>query len=212
MPAQSDEGELIERLQSGDRSAASDQFAAHRQRLKRMVALRMDRRLNGRIDASDVVQEAYLDAARRLDEYLQDPVIPFFLWLRLLTIQKLAELHRRHLGTKARDAGREISLYAGPVPQAESRILAEKLVGRLSSPSSRAMRDERKLRLQEALDQLDPLDQEVIALRHFERLSNKEVAQVMELSISGASSRYVRAMLKLKQLLAKYAEYEEGPL
>jgi RNA polymerase sigma-70 factor (ECF subfamily) len=212
MPAQSDEGELIERLQSGDRSAVSDQFAANRQRLKRMVALRMDRRLNGRIDASDVIQEAYLDAARRLDEYVQNPVIPFFLWLRLLTIQKLAELHRRHLGTKARDAGRDISLYSGPVPQAESRILAEKLVGRLSSPSSRAMRDERKLRLQEALDQLDPLDREVIALRHFERLSNKEVAQVMELSISGASSRYVRAMLKLKQLLAKYAEYEEGPL
>jgi RNA polymerase sigma-70 factor (ECF subfamily) len=176
-----------------------------------MVQLRLDRRLAGRIDASDVIQEAYLDATRRLAEYLASPTIPFFIWLRLLTIQKVAELHRRHLGTKARDAAREISLHGGSLPEAESKLLAAKLVDRLSSPSGRAMRAEMKARLQEALDQLDPLDREVIALRHFEKLSNKEVAQVMELSISGASSRYVRAMMKLKQLLAKYAEYEEGP-
>lgn len=210
MPAESNEGELVERLGSGDRSAVSEQLAAHRPRLKRLISLRMDPRLAGRIDASDVIQDAYLDATRRLEEYLANPSIPFFIWLRLLTVQKLAELHRRHIGTKARDATREISLHGGPVPLAESKLLAATLVGRLSSPSGRAMRAELKLRLQEALDHLDPLDREVIALRHFEKLSNKEVAQVMDLSISGASSRYVRAMLKLKELLSQYPEFEEG--
>jgi RNA polymerase sigma-70 factor (ECF subfamily) len=185
-------------------------FAAHRPRLKRMVRLRMDRRVNGRLDASDVIQDAFLDATRRLDEYLQNPSIPYFIWLRLLTLQKLAEMHRRHLGTKARDAWREISISGGPIPQAESKVLAEKLIDCVSSPSGRAMREELKARLAEALDQLDAFDREVIALRHFERLSNKEVAKVMELSISGASSRYVRAMLKLKQLLCQYPEFEEG--
>jgi RNA polymerase sigma-70 factor (ECF subfamily) len=210
MPEEPNDSDLARRLQSGDRSAVSEQLAAHRPRLKRMVQLRMDRRLAGRIDASDVIQEAYLDATRRLDEYLTNPAIPFFIWLRLLTIQKVAELHRRHLGTKARDAAREISLYGGSVPQAESQMLAAKLIDRVSSPSDRAMRVEMKIRLQEALDQLDPIDREVIALRHFEKLSNAEVVQVTGLSISGASSRYVRAMQRLKQLLRQYPDFEEG--
>jgi RNA polymerase sigma-70 factor (ECF subfamily) len=168
----------------------------------------MDRRLRGRIDASDVIQEAYLDATRRLAEYVQNPSLPFFIWLRLLTLQKLAELHRRHLGTKARDAAREISIHGGAIPQAESKLLVETLIGHLSSPSARAMRAELKRFLQEALDQLDPLDREVIALRHFEKLSNQEVAQVTHLSISGASSRYLRAIQRLKALLVQHPEFE----
>ena len=210
MPAGSDEGEIVRRLHSGDSSAVAEAFALHRPRLKRMVRLRLDRRLAGRLDASDVIQDAFLDATRRFAEYTQNSSLPFFIWLRLLTIQKLAELHRRHLGTKARDAAREISLHGGPVPQAESQMLAAKLVDRVSSPSGRVARAEMKARLQEALDQLDPLDREVIALRHFEKLSNKEIAHATELSISGASSRYVRAMLKLKQLLSQFPEFEEG--
>lgn len=173
----------------------------HRARLRRMVALRMDRRLQGRIDPSDVIQESYIDAARRLPEYAKNSTMPFFLWLRFLTGQRLLEQHRRHLGAKARDAGREISLYRGAFPETTTADLAAYFLGKLSSPSQAAIRVEQKIRLQEALNTLEPLDREILALRHFEQLSNGEAAQVLELDKSAASKRYTRALVKLKDIL-----------
>ena len=167
-----------------------------------MVALRLDRRLQGRVDPSDVIQEACLDAARRLPEYHQNPTMPFFLWLRLLAGQRLVDEHRRHLGAAARDAGREISLYRGALPETTSAALAAQLLGRLTTPSQAAMRAERKIRLQEALNSLDPIDREVLALRHFEQLSNGEAAAVLGLDKSAASKRYARALIRLKEILA----------
>jgi RNA polymerase sigma-70 factor (ECF subfamily) len=175
----------------------------HRARLRKLVALRLDPRLQGRVDPSDVIQEAYLDAARRLPEYEQEPQrMPFYLWLRFLVGQRIFELHRRHLGAQARNVGREISLYRGPMPEASSAAIAAQLIGRQTSPSQAAVRAERKLRLQEALNQMDPIDREVLVLRHYEQLTNSETALVLGLDKSAASKRYARALIRLKDLLA----------
>jgi RNA polymerase sigma-70 factor (ECF subfamily) len=168
-----------------------------------MVALRLDPRLQGRIDPSDVIQEAFLEASVRLPEYLRQADVPFFLWLRFLTGQKLVTLHRPHLGARMRDAGREVSLYRGRLPETSSAALAAQLLGHDPRPSEAAVRAERKLRLQAALNSMDPLDREVLALRHFEQLSNAETAQVLGLQESAASKRYVRALKKLKGILTR---------
>jgi RNA polymerase sigma-70 factor (ECF subfamily) len=199
--ARDDSDELLRRLHAGDAQAATDLFEHYRGRLRRMVQLRLDRRLQGRVDASDVLQEAFLDLARRVPEYAASPAMPFFLWLRLLTGQRLLMIHRTHLGTQMRDAGQEVSLYRGALPQASSVSLAAQLLGRMTSPSVAAVRAELQLGLQEALNSMDPLDREVLTLRHFEELSNSEVAAVLGLQKSAASNRYVRALKRLKEVL-----------
>jgi RNA polymerase sigma-70 factor (ECF subfamily) len=198
----SENGDLVRRAAAGDEAALAQLFGHYRQRLRQMVRLRLDRRLQGRLDPSDVVQEAYLDIARRLPEYAANPTMPFFLWLRSLTGQKLIDLHRRHLGAKMRDAGQEVSLYRGALPQASSVSLAAQLLGRLTSASRAAIRAETQIRVQEALNTMDPLDREVLILRHFEILTNEETAQVLGIKKSAASNRYIRALKRLKDILA----------
>src|SRR5262249_8170438 len=117
--------------------------------------------------------------------------------------QRILELHRRHLGAQARDAGREVSLYRGPMPEATSAAIAAQLIGRLTTPSQAAIRAERKLRLQEALNRLDPIDREVLVLPHYQQLTNSEAALVLDLDKSAASKRYARALIRLKNLLAE---------
>ena len=183
-----------------------ERFAAmleeYRPRLRRMVTLRLDPRLHGRIDPSDVIQETYLEASARLAEYLHKPTMPFFLWLRFLAGQKLVTLHRHHLGRQMRDAGREVSLYRGRLPEASSAALAAQLLGHEPRPSEAAVRAELKIRLQEALNSMDPLDREILALRHFEQLSLAETAQVLKLTESGACRRHMRALKRLKEMLS----------
>jgi RNA polymerase sigma-70 factor (ECF subfamily) len=193
--------DLIDRAVQGDQAAWGALLARHRDRLRRMVALRLDRRLQGRVDASDIIQEAMLDASHRLADYRQNPSMPFFLWLRYLTGQRLLEQHRRHIGAQGRDVGREISLYRGAMPEATTAALALQLLGRHTSPSQAAQRAERKIRLQEALNSLEAVDREILALRHFEHLSNGETAQVLGLDKSAASKRYARALIRLKDVL-----------
>jgi RNA polymerase sigma-70 factor (ECF subfamily) len=166
-----------------------------------MVALRLDRRLQGRIDPSDVIQDAYVDAARRLPEYAKKPSMPFFLWLRFLTGQRVMEQHRRHLGAQARDAAREVPIYHDFCPETTTAHLADHFLGNLTTPSEAAVRVEQKLRLQEALDALEPIDREILALRHFEQLSNKEAATVLGVEESAAHKRYTRALVRLKDVL-----------
>jgi RNA polymerase sigma-70 factor (ECF subfamily) len=198
----SDEGRLLASAAAGDPEGWRALFDRDRERLRRMVALRMDRRLQGRVDPSDVIQEAHLEAMTRLPEYLRQSKLPFFLWLRLIVGQRLTLLHRRHLGAHARDAGREIGLYQGALPEATSAALAARLLGHLTQPSKAAIRAERKIRIQTALNAMEPLDREILALRHFEQLTNGEAAQAMGLSKSTASKRYVRALERLKEILA----------
>jgi RNA polymerase sigma-70 factor (ECF subfamily) len=168
-----------------------------------MVVLRADPRMKGRIDPSDVLQDAYLEAVRRLPEYLRDPAVPFFLWLRFLVGTRLNKLHRRHLGARMRDAGREVSLFRGFFPAASSAVLATHLLGRECRPSEAMHRVEQRLLLQASLDRLDPLDREVLALRHFEQLSTTETAGVLGISPAAASKRYVRALGRLRNVLAR---------
>jgi RNA polymerase sigma-70 factor (ECF subfamily) len=193
---------LMERARAGDPQALNEIFARHRVRLRRMVEMRLDRRLQARIDASDVIQDAYLEVARRLQEYLRNPGLPLFLWLRLVVGERLATLHRHHLGTQMRDAGLEVSLYREALPMASSAALAAQLLGKHTSPTQAAIRAERILQVQEALNTLSPLDREVLALRHFEQLTRTETAQVLGIEEAAAAKRYIRALKRLKGLLA----------
>ena len=178
-------------------------LATHRGRLRRMVTLRLDRRLRGRIDPSDVIQEAYLEATGRRDDYeQQDDPMPPFLWLRFLVLQQLQIAYRKQLGTKARDVGREVSMHAVAPQGTTSAALAERLLGRESRASEAAIRAERKRRLQESLDAMDPVDREILALRHFEQLTNRECAQVLGLNESAATKRHLRALARLKDTLS----------
>lgn len=194
--------ELLARARAGDPAALNEVFARHRERLRRMVEMRLDRRLQARLDPSDVIQEAYLEVAQRLGEYLRDPKLPLFLWLRLVVGERLLRLHRQHLGAQMRDAGREVSLYREALPAASSAALAAQLVGQYTSPTQAAVRAERMLRLQEALNTLDPLDREILSLRNFEELTRAEIAQVLGIEEAAAAKRYVRALRRLKALLA----------
>ncbi len=194
---------LIERLRGapeGDPSVWEGILEQNRDRLRKFIQLRMSRRLAGRVDPSDVIQEAYLEASRTLDTYLQEPVLPVFLWLRHITGRKLTDVHRKHLGAQMRSAAREVSLWQG-VPEATSELLAAHLLGKLTAPSQAAMQAELQVRLQHALDSLEPLDREILTLRHFEQLSNAEAARVLELGESAASKRYVRALERLRDVL-----------
>jgi RNA polymerase sigma-70 factor (ECF subfamily) len=189
------------RLRAGDPAAAGELFAAYRDRLKKMVKLRLDRRVQGRLDASDVLQEAFLDVQRKAADFARRPDLPVYLWLRLVTSERLLILHRHHLGAQMRDASQEVSLCRGGLPAASTHSLANLLLGRLTSPTQAAIRAERQLRLQEALNGMDQLDREILALRHFEELGNSEAATVLGLSKTAASNRYIRALKRLKEIL-----------
>lgn len=191
----------LELARGGDQAAMAELFDQYRTRLRQMVKLRLDRRLQGRVDPSDVLQDAYLEASQRLAAYSTKEGLPFFLWLRLVVGQKLTDLHRHHLGVQRRDAGRDVSIYRGAMPEATSFALAAQLLGKMTTPSLAAMRTESKLKIQEALNSMDSIDREVLTLRHFEMLTNAETAQVLELSPAAASNRYVRALKRMKQIL-----------
>jgi RNA polymerase sigma-70 factor (ECF subfamily) len=206
----SDTLDLLHRARAGDQQALNEIFSRHRDRLRRMVQMRLDWRLQARIDGSDVIQEAFLEAATRLDEYVQNPSMPLFLWLRFLVGERLMILHRRHLGAQMRDARREVSLYRDALPEASSAALAARLLGRETSPTQAAVRAERMLRLQEALNTIDPLDREVLTLRHFEQLTRTETAQVLGIAEPAAAKRYVRALKRLKEILAAMPGGMEG--
>lgn len=201
MPAEgeADVVQLLERVRGGDQPALAELYARHRDKLRRMVQLRLDHRLAGRVSPSDVLQEAYIDAVKRIDHYFEKPDQSFFGWLRLVVGQRLADVHREHLAQK-RDVGNEVPIHRGP-PGADSACLAACLLGDGTSPSHAAARTESFSRLEEALNQMDPLDREVLALRHFEELSNSDTAAILGIQSAAASKRYVRALARLKQIL-----------
>lgn len=195
--------EMLRRAAAGDAKALEVIFEDHRQRLRRMVQLRISPLLRGRIDASDVVQESFLDAWKRLDEYIEKPTLPFFLWLRFLARQRLFALHRHHAGVRARDPRREVALYDGAIPEASSEALASQLLGRLPSPSEALAQVELQMQLQEGLDGLDPDEREILAMRHFEQLTGAEAARELGITETAAAKRYLRALRRLKGILLR---------
>jgi RNA polymerase sigma-70 factor, ECF subfamily len=190
---------LLDRLRGEDAEALGELFELHRDRLWRMLYVRLDRRLSSRLSSEDVLQETFLDVARRIGEYLENPNVPFYVWLRFLTIQRMQMLQRTHLGAKMRSVSQEVSLPEGSLASAES--MAGQLVGHMTSPSQAAIRHELQDRLRAALEEMDPLDREVLALRHFEELGNNEVAEVLGISKDAASKRHVRALMRLREIL-----------
>jgi RNA polymerase sigma-70 factor (ECF subfamily) len=207
-PADDDLAEL-RRAAAGDPDGWKAVLERHRERLRRLAAFRLDRRLWGRVDPSDVVQEVAFEAARRLPEFLADPAVPVFLWLRFLTTQRLATVHRHHLGRELRDAARDVPLDADA--GASSGAIAARLAADDTGPSTAAVRAERADRLHAALDVMDPIDREVLALRHFEGLSNAETAIALDLTVSAASKRYVRAVERLRTILDGLTGNTPGP-
>lgn len=195
--------ELIQLAAGGNGTAMSALLSMYRDRLRKMVELRLDRRLFGRVDASDIVQEATIEAARRLREYAETLPMGFYLWLRQLAGQKLIDAYRYHLGAEKRDAGQEVSLYRRAMPEATTTALASQLLGRFTSPTQAVERAALQLHVQDGLNSLAPIDREVLVLRHFEQLSNSETAAVLGISKSAASKRFIVALGRLKDILSQ---------
>jgi RNA polymerase sigma-70 factor (ECF subfamily) len=202
-----DDCELLGSAAAGDSAALASLWQRYRPQLRQMIQLRLDRRLRRRVDPSDILQEAYLDLADRLPNYARERPMPIFLWIRLVTAQRLMQVHRSHLGAALRDAGREVSLHSGALRRGGSASLAAQLMGNVTSASQAAARAEQRLRLEQALNAMDAIDREIIALRHFEELSNGEAARVLALSKAAASKRYVRAMMRLQTVLEGMSEF-----
>lgn len=188
--------------EAGDRQALAALFSDQEQVLRRWVAARLDARLAARLSPSDVVQEIYLDAEKRLEHFRERPDMPFRIWIRLLADQRLIDVRRLHLGAQARDAGREVSMDRGnPALSASAAGLAARLAGDLTSPSRAAIRRETLDTLVKAIEGMDALDREVLTLRHFDELTNDDVAHYLGIPKGTASKRYVRALGRLRTIL-----------
>ena len=191
-----------EQLKAGGQKALAELLDIHRDKLERIVAFRIAPILRSRVDPADVLQEAYFEISRRIDEYIDGSPVSFFVWVRQKVIQTLIDVHRNHTREK-RDANRELSLASSPLGHTTSISLARFLLDDITSPSLAAVRVEEIQQLQSALDSMNETDREVIAMRHFEHLNNQQVAEVLEISPTAASNRYVRAAAKLAEILSQ---------
>ena len=196
------EKEELELLRRGPEQIA-DVFSRYRERLQRLVRFRLDPRLLSRVECDDILQDAYVEIQRRIDDFLEAPNVPFFIWIRQLTLQTLIDTQRKHLGAKMRDVKREISIGKKSPGATNSFSIAAHLIGNLTSPSQAMMRQERIEQVRIALENMDETDREVLVLRHLEELNNNEVAQVLSLDKSAASKRYIRALQKLKTVIER---------
>jgi RNA polymerase sigma-70 factor (ECF subfamily) len=196
------ENALLTRARDQDPLAVAELFKYHEQRLRLMVRARMNPRLRRRLDEEDVIQDAFLEASQRLADYLQNPQTPFFLWLRQIVHRRILKVHRQHLGLQLRDVRREAPVRWATTSTASSCFMAEQLLGRLTSPSGAAIRQETRLQLEKVLEGMSEVDREILSLRYFEHLTNEEAAAELGLEASTASKRHVRALLRLEKALA----------
>ena len=187
----------------GDADAVGQLLARHRPALRRMIDMRLDPKLRQRLDASDVVQDVLIDAHRRLDEYLADPKMPFHLWIRLIAKDRIIDAHRRHRGAARRSLDREQPMHSPGGIDQSTMDLAAQLCDPELTPAARATWEELQRRFRDALDELPEADREVVLMRHFEHLSNSEVAAALDLSEPAASMRYMRSMRKLRSILGE---------
>jgi RNA polymerase sigma-70 factor (ECF subfamily) len=194
------------RISSGDRAAFNELFERHRAELRRMVQLRIDGRLKSRIDPSDVVQDAQFDAYRRLDDYLLRRPMPFGLWLRKTAQERLLNLRRNNVQAACRSVRREQAL-----PDRSSLLIAAPLLRGGSSPGRRVEAEEYKRLIGEAVGQLAEIDREILLMRNVEGLSQREIAQILDLNHDAVRKRYGRAIVKLERLLAAKGLSEAEP-
>jgi RNA polymerase sigma-70 factor (ECF subfamily) len=200
---------LLDQAGKGDAFACEQLLVRHRDRLRRMVAFRLDRRLAARVDASDVVQEALADAARKLPDYLRSRPLPFYPWLRQLAWERLVELHRRHVLAQKRSVTREEG-QALPLADESALELANRLLARGAGPVGQLLRDELRDRVQAVLAELPPRDREVLVLRHLEQLSIRDIAAVLDLSEGAVKSRHLRALQRFRDLLEQESAGEHS--
>jgi RNA polymerase sigma-70 factor, ECF subfamily len=198
-PAPPDTEELLERSVRGDATARQELLVCHRARLRRMVAVHLDRRLSARVDPSDVVQEALANAARHLDEYLRDRPLPFYPWLRQFAWERLCKLHRLHIHAKRRSINREEPDM--PLPNESVRQLAHRLLAGGTSPSRRLSRQEQREQVHAALAELAPQDREILVMRHLEQMETAEIAAALGISEGAVRNRQFRALMRLRTLL-----------
>ncbi|MGP0066489.1 MAG: sigma-70 family RNA polymerase sigma factor [Isosphaeraceae bacterium] len=195
-----DTEELIERAGHGDAMALQQLLVRHRDRLRKMVAVRLDRRVAARVDASDVVQEALAEAAQQFDAYLRTRPLPFSAWLRQLAWERLVKLHRHHVHAQKRSVRREED-WSMPLPEDSVLRLARRLLASGTSPSQAMIRDEQRLRLGVALEQLAPHDREILVMRNLEQLPIAEIAAVLGLTEGAVKVRHLRALQRLRAIL-----------
>jgi RNA polymerase sigma-70 factor (ECF subfamily) len=193
--------ELLARAGRGDKSAVEELLALHRAAIRRIVELRLDRQIARRVDASDIAQDVLIEAHRRAPEYLKNPQLEFGLWLRQIARDRLIDAHRRHRGAARRSVDREQHLveYADRSALDLSAVLWD----RQATPAAEAIAAELRRRFDDAIGQLDDVDREVLVMRHHEQLGNGEVAKILELSEPAAGMRYLRAIRRLRVLLAE---------
>ena len=201
-PASSPEVTALQAAGEDRRQVLGTLLEEHRRRLLKMVHMRMDPRLKARVSASDVLQEAWLEVDDRIGDYLEEPKLPFFLWLRILTAQRLIRLQRKHIGAKKRDVRRQSPIAGGAMPAATSVAMIGELAARGTTPTQALARGERKALLAVALDGMKEEDRAVLVLRHFEELSNEESALELGITPAAASKRYIRALRRLHEILA----------
>jgi RNA polymerase sigma-70 factor (ECF subfamily) len=194
--------QLLDQARQGDQAAVEQLLAQHREPVRRMIGLRLDPAIAARVDASDVVQDVLLKASRRLTDYLRDPVMPFHLWLRHIARDHLIDAHRRHRQAQRRGVDREQPMIATGLADHSSIELAAQLLDHDLTPASAAIQQELERRLHGAIAQLNADDREIILMRHFENLTNQEVAAELALSEAAASMRYLRALRRLRASLA----------
>lgn len=192
---------LIDAARNGDRRARVELFEMHRDQLRRLINARLNPLLAKRFDASDIIQDAYLDYSNGLDTWLGNPKSSFFVWLRTVVGNRLSMLHRAHLLTGKRDTRLEVSIDRPPPPAASSAVMADWLARSTTSPSNELIRAETIEQIREALEQLDEIDREILCMRHFEMLSNQESAEILGLSPTAASNRFVRAIQRISVIL-----------
>jgi RNA polymerase sigma-70 factor (ECF subfamily) len=200
-PEESATDELLARAKKGEAEAVERLLTDEREPLRRMIGARLDPALAARVDASDVVQEVLLEAHRRLNDYLRNPVMPFRLWLRHIAKDHIIDAHRRHRQAQRRSLDREQPLAPAALADHSSFELAGQLLDQEPTPASAAVRHELQARLQDAIAALEDDDREVILMRHAEQLSNQEVATVLGLTEAAASMRYLRAVRRLRAIL-----------
>jgi RNA polymerase sigma-70 factor (ECF subfamily) len=206
-PRQPDTDELVLRSARGDDSARQALLVRHRDRLRRMIGIRLDRRLLGRLDPSDVVQEVLIEAHEKLNDYLREQPLPFYPWLRQIAWQRLVKIHQHHHARKRRVTNEGPPVLA--LPEDSVADLVERLAGSGTSPSRHALREELRLRVRRALGQLGERDREVLVLRYLEQLPLAEIAAVVGTTEGAVKSRHARALLRLQALLGDAGEGEE---
>jgi RNA polymerase sigma-70 factor (ECF subfamily) len=193
--------ELVIAAKRGDAEAVGRLLARHRESIRRLIEFRLDPAVRQRLDASDIVQDVLIEANRRLKEYLADPKMPFHLWLRAMAKDHVIDAHRRHRLAARRSVDREQPLAARPNAGESTLDLAAQLAGHEMTPATAATWQELNRRFHEACEALDEQDREIIFMRHFEQLSNSEVATALDLSPQAASMRYLRAVRRLRSRL-----------